>query len=390
MKFIDHTKIYVQGGKGGNGVIAFRREAKVSKGGPDGGDGGRGGNVFFKGEEGMNTLLHLQLQKKVLGKDGENGRYKNQYGAKGPDVFIPVPLGTQVYVEDQLVADIKLPIAYLIAEGGKPGRGNNKFKSSRNRTPMICENGELGESKFLNLELKVLADVGLIGKPNAGKSTLLSAISNAKPKIANYEFTTLNPQLGLVKAQKNSFVVADLPGLIKGAAIGKGLGHEFLKHIERCKVIAHVIDFGSDNKDPVIAYQEIKEELKIHSYDFESRSEIIIANKKDLPDFAIHLKAFKKVYPQLKIVEISALTFDNLEILKLNMYEVLKNSKEIELQVKDDEITIKLDEDFTITKISNDTFEVSGKQVESIYHKVPLNTHENLLRFNQKLKNIGV
>lgn len=390
MKFIDEIEIEIQAGKGGNGAISFRREAHVAKGGPDGGDGGKGGNIFFRPDYGINTLLHLHYKKIIRAQDGENGKRKNQYGRGAEDVFVKVPYGTLVFQDEKLIADIIEEKDYLIAKGGQGGRGNIKFKSAKNKAPFMNENGSLGEKKKLRLELQVLADIGLVGLPSAGKSTLLSILSNARPKIGDYDFTTLVPQLGLVKAANSSYTIADLPGLIKGANEGKGLGIQFLKHIERCKVIAHIIDFGSKNKNPVDSYEQIKNELSKYDETLLERSEIIIANKKDLVNFKENLKIFSDKYPKLEIVPISALTMDNIFILKEKLATILAKSKPIYKKIENEEITITFEKDFEILKTSNDSYEIIGKKVEELVQRIPFSTYENLMRLNNKLKNLGV
>ena len=390
MKFLDQINIKVEAGKGGDGVISFRREFRVDKGGPDGGDGGHGGSVYFYGDTGLNTLFTLKFQKLIKGNPGENGRGKNQFGAKGEDVFIKVPLGTVVKEGNKLIADITEEKPYLIASGGKGGKGNAKFKTARNTAPRLSENGDQGEKRELNITLKVLADIGFVGKPSAGKSTLLSKVSNAKPKIADYSFTTLSPQLGFVYAGENSFVVADLPGLIEGAAQGKGLGHEFLRHIERCRVIAHIVDFGSEEKEPIEDYKIINDELKTYDLELENRQQVVVANKKDMPLFEEHLNKFKKEYPDVEVVEISALEEKGIEQLKYKLYDVLSKTKEIEFSNVVDEVTIELENDVVIDNPFTGMYDVSGAKVERIYNKIPVNSHENLRRFNVKMRNAGV
>ena len=390
MKFLDQVKIQVQAGKGGDGVISFRREFRVDKGGPDGGDGGHGGSIYFVGDTGLNTLFTLKFSKIIKGNDGENGRGKQQYGAKGEEIYIKVPFGTVVREGDTIIADIVNPEPYLIAKGGKGGRGNMKFKTARNTAPRLSENGDPGEQKELELSLKVLADVGFVGKPSAGKSTMLSKISNAKPKVADYEFTTLNPKLGFVHAGENSFVAADLPGLIAGAHLGKGLGIQFLKHIERCKVIAHIIDFGTPEKDPIKDYQVINEELESYDKSLMKRSHVVIANKMDAECFEEKMEAFVKEYPNLKIVKVSALKEKGIEPLKMILYETLKNANELEFEKEKSEITIELDDELIIENPFAGHFVVSGSEVEKIFNKIPLNSIDNIRRFNKKLKNIGV
>ncbi|CAC13526.1 GTP-BINDING PROTEIN [Mycoplasmopsis pulmonis] len=391
MKFIDEITLNVKAGKGGNGMIAFRREAHVDRGGPSGGDGGNGGNIYFVGDLGKNTLLHLYLQKSIVGNNGVNGGRKNLYGAAGEDKFIKVPVGTVVYEGQKVIADIVEEKPYLIAKGGRGGRGNTKFKTAKNKAPRISENGLPGESKKLTLVLKVLADVGFVGKPSAGKSTLLSVISNAKPTIADYDFTTLVPQLGLVKYFDNSFVVADLPGLIKGAHQGKGLGIRFLKHIERCKVIANVIDFGDENKNPLQDYQEIRNELKLYNLNLEEKDEVIVANKKDQECFEKKLEEFSKHYPNKKIIAISALKQENLDKLKEALWQSVKNTKDIVFELsEDEEVFINFEADFNVVHLGEGQYLVEGPKIHHFYQRIPLNTHDNLMRFNLILKKMGV
>lgn len=390
MKFIDQACLEIIAGKGGDGIISFRHEFRIEKGGPDGGNGGNGGNVYFQGDSGLNTLLSLHMTKHIIGNDGKNGRSKNMYGAKGKDIIVKVPLGTLVYENDNLVHDIIDDKEYLICQGGKGGYGNNHFKSSRNTVPKVCENGALGEKKTVRLELKVMADIGLVGMPSAGKSTILKLISNAKPKIANYHFTTVVPQLGLVQFYENSFVVADLPGLIEGASQGKGLGVRFLKHIERCKLIVFVIDFGEENKDPINDYEILKKELELYNLKLLDKSCLIIANKKDLLFFESNYKKFVKKYNNLEIIKISALLGANINFLKEKMFNLYKKSKNIVLEEFKSELNISLDDEFVINKIHEGLYEITGKKVENIYHINPLNTYENILRFNEKMKDIGV
>lgn len=395
MKFIDEVNVLVKAGKGGDGIISFRREANVDRGGPDGGNGGRGGNVYFRGESGLNTLLAFHFQNKIVAQDGENGKPKNAYGAAGDDIVVKVPLGTLVYFENKLLADITEAKDYLIAKGGHGGRGNLMFKSAKNTAPRICENGEKGEKFELQLVLKVLADVGFVGKPSAGKSSLLNALSNAKAKVADYDFTTLVPQLGMLQYHKKSCTLADLPGLIKEASVGKGLGFQFLKHIERCKVIAHVIDFGSTFKDPIDDYETIKKELKDYNLHLELLPHFVVANKCDNEEiFAINLSKFKKAYPDLDVVSVSALQRKNLDSLKALIFKMLEQAKElIKINQFDIEeaITISLENEATkINKLSENVYEVVGKKVLSVVEKIPVSSLDNLWRINSKLKSLGV
>ncbi|AAT27908.1 GTPase ObgE [[Mycoplasma] mobile] len=390
MKFIDEVELELRGGKGGDGAISFRREAHVANGGPDGGDGGKGGDIYFRPNYGINTLLDLQFRKIIRAEDGENGKRKNQYGKGAEDTIIEVPFGTLVYENDKLIEDIVEERDYLIVKGGQGGRGNLKFKTPRNGAPFMNENGSFGEKKRLRLQLQILADIGLVGLPSAGKSTLLSVLSNAKPKIGDYDFTTLSPQLGLVKSSDSSYTIADLPGLIKGASEGKGLGIQFLKHIERCRVIAHIIDFGSKDKNPINAYEQILEELRLYDETLLERTQLIIANKEDLEDFETNLNLFRKKFPKLEIFQISALTTKNVNGLKNKLGEILSKAKSYRKKIEKTETTIVFEKDFEVVKKSENSFEVVGKKITDLVQRIPFNTYENLMRLNNKLKNLGV
>ncbi|WP_406613774.1 GTPase ObgE [Mycoplasma corogypsi] len=391
-KFIDEVKVIIQAGKGGDGMMSFRREAHVDRGGPDGGDGGKGGSVYFVGDEGKNTLLAFYKNKHITAEDGVKGGPKNLYGAGGSDTFIKVPIGTLVYNGNKLVADvIEANKPYLIAKGGKGGRGNTKFKTAKNTAPKLYENGLPGEKFEAHIVLKILSDVGLIGKPSAGKSTFLNVVSNAKAKVADYAFTTLVPQLGLVEFHENSFTVADLPGLIKGASLGKGLGIQFLKHIERCRVVAHIIDFGSEDKNPIEDYETINEELKNYNLKLEAKPQLVIANKKDLDAFNSNVKKFKKKYPNVELIEISAINHENIEPVKAALWNLIEKHNLAPVEMEEQEMkVITFEPDFTVEELYKGYFEVSGKKVKELYDKIPVNTYDNLLRFNNILKKIGV
>ncbi|MCC3160915.1 MAG: GTPase ObgE [Mollicutes bacterium PWAP] len=403
MKFIDECNIKIKAGKGGDGIVSFRREARVARGGPDGGDGGRGGNVYFVGDTGVNTLLNIKYMQKIFAEPGTKGMSKGAYGRAGKDKFIKAPLGTLIYdKKENLIADItEYGIPILIANGGRGGRGNKKFKSSINTAPRLSENGDLGYEFEAHIVLKILADVGFIGKPSAGKSTLLTAISNAKPETAEYEFTTLTPQLGLVRVNNDSsFVAADLPGLIEGASQGKGLGNEILKHVERCRVIAHVIDFGSNYKNQIDDFEIINKELKDYKLGLENRKQVVIANKSDLIYFKDNLIKFKNKYSDIQIIEFSALTsavekeknkFDGSTAnLISKLYEAYLSSGEIIVETNKNEVTIELDDEVIIENIYEGAWEVSGKTVKKIYDKIPINTFENIARFNKKMREEGI
>lgn len=394
-KFIDQVKIMLKAGKGGDGMISFRREAHVDKGGPDGGDGGTGGNIYFVADLGKNTLLSFYKNKFIIAEDGVKGGPKNLYGAKGKDTIVKVPLGTLVYKNKKIVADvIKENHLYLVAKGGKGGRGNNKFKTSKNTAPRIAENGMPGEKYEANIVLKILSDVGLVGLPSCGKSTLINALSNAKAKVAEYEFTTLVPQLGLVKYYDYSYTIADLPGLIKGASLGKGLGIQFLRHIERCKVVIHIVDFGSPDKDPIQSYEAIQKELESYKLNLTQKPQLVVANKSDLANFKNNIEKFKAKYPNIEIIEISALNYHNVENLKKIIWEFLEKTSHLQIKIEDDFETevkeINYEPDFVIQKMNRNHFKVTGKKIEELVLKIPINTFDNLMRFNNILKKIGV
>ena len=319
MKFIDEARIFVKGGDGGHGCVSFRREKYVPRGGPNGGDGGRGGNVTFKADTGLFTLLDFKYRRHFEAKRGEHGRGKDQYGHSGEDVVIRVPVGTVIRDEatDEIIAELeKNGQEAIVAQGGRGGRGNMHFATSTRQAPREAEDGTPGEERWVKLELKLLADVGLVGFPNAGKSTLLSVISAAKPKIADYPFTTKNPVLGVVAYGHKSFTVADLPGLIEGASEGIGLGIRFLKHIEKTRVFLHLLDIQDPtHPDPKAAYNAIRKELKAYDPSFLKRPEILVLTKIDRPEVKAELKKVKKMFPKKKFLTISAATREGLEEL---------------------------------------------------------------------------
>ncbi len=329
--FIDEVTMEVTAGRGGDGCMAYRREKFVPMGGPDGGSGGKGADIVFVADEGLKTLIDLRYLKNVKGEPGKNGEGKNKSGSYAEDKIIKVPVGTTIKELDTgiIIADLthhneKVIVAY----GGKGGRGNVTLATRSNPCPSFAERGEPGEVRKIKVELRMLADVGLVGLPSVGKSTLLSMITNANPKIAAYHFTTLSPNLGVVTTKDNTFVIADLPGLIEGASEGLGLGHKFLKHVERTKIIAHVIDMsGSEGRNPYDDYMVIRKELETFSPKLLDKKEIIIANKMDLPNSNDNLKEFKKKIKE-DIYEISALNNQNLDILINALSDLIKNTKE--------------------------------------------------------------
>lgn len=367
-------------------------------GGPFGGNGGHGSNIIFKVDEGLHTLIDLRYMKTIKGKKGENGRGKNQNGAAAEDVIIKVPQGTIVtdLGTGFIIADLKeKDDEVVVAYGGRGGRGNTAFKTQSNPAPNFAENGEPGEVKELKVELKLLADVGLVGMPSVGKSTIISCVSKAKPKIAAYHFTTLNPNLGVARTKDGrSFVIADLPGLIEGASLGEGLGDRFLKHIERTRVIAHVIDMSAfEGRDPYLDYVTINKELENFNKDILKKPEIIIANKMDLPSAKENLEKFKQKIGDKKIFEVSAMTNTGLEDVVTALADMLDEIPVTALY-EDDKFEshvlykFKKDEPYTITK-EDDCWVIRGDEIEKIF-KMTKFTDEGLARFSKKIRKMGV
>lgn len=399
--FVDSVKIYVKGGDGGNGMVAFRREKYVAAGGPAGGDGGRGGDVVFVVDEGLRTLVDFRYQRHFKATRGENGRTKSQHGAGADDLIVRVPPGTTVIDDDtqQVIADLVMHgQRAVIAHGGRGGRGNIRFATPANSAPEIAENGEPGQERYVRLELKVLADVGLVGFPSVGKSTLLSVVSAARPKIAAYHFTTITPNLGVVDIdEERSFVMADLPGLIEGAHEGVGLGHQFLRHVERTRVIVHVVDMaGSEGRDPYTDYVQINEELKLYNKKLEDRPQIIAANKMDIPGAEENLAEFKKKVGDVPIFPISAATNQGIREL---MYAVADKLDEIPFlpdveDVAEEETTVMYRAEqegpgFTVRR-ENETYVVEGEKLEKLVKMTNLNSHDSIQRFARTMRNMGV
>ncbi|WP_127942641.1 GTPase ObgE [Mycoplasma sp. ATU-Cv-703] len=393
MKFVDECQIEVRAGKGGDGIISFRREKKVPRGGPDGGDGGRGGNVFLKGDSGLNTLIHLHQLKIIQAEDGANGQSKNKTGAGGQDLYVKVPLGTLVYERGKLVHDIVKSENYLVAQGGTGGHGNARFKSARNPAPRLCENGRPGQKRRLDLSLKVLADVGLVGLPSVGKSSLLGRLSQAKAKVADYPFTTLVPQLGLVKVGDFSFVLADLPGLIAGASEGKGLGHAFLKHVQRTRVVLHVLDLGKDEGDWWKDYQTIRHELVSFDKRLANLPELVAANKSDCPGFEKRYQSLVQKLGPERVLALSAKTGAGLQTLKQRLANLLEKVGPVQGSAEETDLVIELTDQTAPTqvrRIGPGSFSVTGSEVEKICQRIPLNSLDNIRRFNRKMRQLGV
>ncbi|WP_128895970.1 GTPase ObgE [Longirhabdus pacifica] len=405
--FVDKAKIFVKGGDGGDGIVAFRREKYVSEGGPFGGDGGDGGDVIFQVDEGLRTLMDFRYQKHFKGNRGDAGRTKNQHGKNAADYIVRVPPGTVIVDDDteQIIADLtNHKQQVVVAKGGKGGRGNSRFATPKNPAPYIAEKGESGEERWVTLELKLMADVGLVGFPSVGKSTLLSVVSAAKPKIASYHFTTLSPNLGVVSIEEGkSFVLADLPGLIEGASEGVGLGHEFLRHVERTKVIVHVIDMAStEGRDPFEDFVKINEELKQYNEKLAERPQVVAANKMDMPGAEEHLSEFEQKLKEqdidVNIYPISAASNQGLDQLMYKVFNILDTLPQIapieEVEEKEERKVYKFEpkEDenaFTIRR-ENDTFVVESKKLETLLKRSNMNYTDSVTRFTHIMRKMGV
>ena len=402
--FIDRVKVHVKAGKGGDGIVAFRREKYVAYGGPSGGDGGAGGDGVFMVDEGKTTLLDLRYNRKMAAEPGGNGKTKKMHGADGADCIIKVPQGTLVKDEKtgRILADLtRKGQKEIIAKGGKGGRGNFHFKSSKNTAPQYSELGAPGEERDIMVELKVLADVGLVGFPSVGKSTLLSVVSKAKPEIAEYHFTTLAPNLGMVQVPDGrSFVMADLPGLIEGASEGKGLGHQFLRHIERCRVIIHVVDMGAnDGRDPVADYKTINDELKQYEYRLMERPQIVLANKMDLDGAQENLKRFRKAYPEVEVFETTTIIAEGLEPVLYRAADLLETTPQFPLyndDASDEEaegVLYKFEPEqpaFEVHNMGNGNWELSGEELERSFKMSKMDNEEDFMRFARKMRKMGI
>ncbi len=397
--FTDYAKITVKSGNGGNGAATFRREKYVAAGGPDGGDGGKGGSIYFVVDKDMNTLLDFRFKKNFKAENGEDGSGNNCYGKKGQDLYIGVPIGTIIKDAEtgRVVADLsKENQKELILEGGRGGKGNVHFATSTRQAPRFSQDGEKGLEKELILELKLLADVGLIGFPNVGKSTFLSMVTSAKPKIADYHFTTIIPNLGVVKSiYGDSFVIADIPGIIEGASEGIGLGIQFLRHIERTRLLLHVIDVsGSEGRKPIEDFHTINEELKNYSEKLSNRKQIIVANKTDImQDEGLYqeLEEFAK-NEGIEIYKVSAATGAGIDELMNRVTEVLKQLPKEELVEVEDRIVYTLSEDkndYTITKEGKD-YVIKGPAAERLLGRINVNDNESMYYFQKCIRELGI
>lgn len=397
--FTDYTKIIIKAGDGGNGAVSFRREKYVAAGGPDGGDGGKGGDVYFKVDKDKNTLIDFRYNKKYKAKNGENGSGARCNGKYGEDIFIGVPIGTIIKDAEtgKIVADLSTPDQVeLVLKGGKGGKGNSHFATATRQAPRFSQDGEKGDEKEVILELKLLADVGLLGFPNVGKSTFLSTVTSARPKIANYQFTTLEPNLGVVTLKnKQSFVIADIPGIIEGASQGVGLGLKFLRHVERTRLLLHVIDVsGTEGRNPIDDFNTINKELAEYSEKLAQRKQIIVASKADIiQDETLYkeLEEFAKKR-NIEIFKISSATGEGVEELLNHVSEVLRHLPKEELYEKEERVVYELEDkkdEYEVNK-TKDGFEVKGKAIERLIGRINIDDNESMYYFHKCLDNLGV
>ena len=395
--FIDKAKIMIISGAGGDGMVAFRREKYVPRGGPSGGDGGKGGSVYLKADSGLNTLIHFRRKRKFAAEKGENGGAKEMYGKGGKDIIIDVPLGTMVYDNDtnDLLADmVHQDQMVLIAKGGKGGRGNTHFATSAVRAPTYAEKGEPGESKEIRLELKVLADVGLIGFPSVGKSSLIRKVSGARPEVAAYHFTTLTPSLGVVNLDETrSFVMADIPGLIEGASQGVGLGHEFLRHVERSRVLIHVLDIaGSEGRDPLSDFEIINNELEIYSPALAQKKQIVAGNKIDLITNQTELEQIKQQIESkgYSFFPICTLTGEGIKPLLEKAWTILQETETTTFDAQEKAIVYELPQNEFKIEYDGHVYSVIGKRVEKLVAMTDFDNSVSLRRFNKAWKFMGL
>ena len=397
--FTDYAKIIIKSGNGGDGAITFRREKYVAAGGPDGGDGGKGGDIYFRVDPNANTLIDFRYTKKFKAQNGENGSGGNKYGKSGEDLYIDVPIGTIIRDSEtgKIVADLsKEGQVELVLKGGRGGKGNSHFATATRQVPRFAQAGEDGEEKEVILELKLLADVGLLGFPNVGKSTFLSVVTDAKPKIANYHFTTIEPNLGVVKTEKgDSFVIADIPGIIEGASEGIGLGIQFLRHVERTRLLLHVIDVsGVEGRNPVQDFHTINEELKKYSEKLSQRKQIIVANKIDIMQDDTGYKELEKLAKEqnIEIFKISGATGQGIKELLNRVSEVLKTLPKEEIVDEEDRVVYTLNDDsndFTVRK-EDGIFIIEGKAINRLMGRINIDDNESMYYFEKSLKQLGI
>ena len=394
--FIDIAKIELKAGKGGDGCVSFRREKYEPDGGPYGGDGGDGGSIIFVSDEGVRTLMDFRYRKHYFAENGENGRTKKQYGKKGSDLVIKVPVGTLIkdFETNRVIYDFKVKDdSFIVAKGGKGGKGNARYATSTRQAPRFAQPGTKGEEKTIKLELKLIADVGLVGLPNVGKSSLLSVLSDAKPKIANYHFTTLEPNLGVCRVEEHkSFVIADIPGLIEGASEGVGLGFEFLKHVERTRLLVHVLDVsGIEGRDPIEDYYTIYKELELYNDNIKNKKEIIVANKTDLLTSNENLERLKEHFKDRTILEISAVTQMGIKELKYKIYEELSKI-EIDYETFDEEYEYIEEDERQAYEIyfEDDTFYIEGPLIDYLVYITNFEDYDSLKYFQKVLTDKGI
>ena len=397
--FTDYAKIIIKSGNGGDGAVTFRREKYVAAGGPDGGDGGKGGDIYFRVDPNANTLIDFRYTKKFKAQNGENGSGGNKYGKSGEDLYIDVPIGTIIRDAEtgKIVADLsKDGQVELVLKGGRGGKGNSHFATATRQVPRFAQAGEDGEEKEVILELKLLADVGLLGFPNVGKSTFLSVVTDAKPKIANYHFTTIEPNLGVVKTEKgDSFVIADIPGIIEGASEGIGLGIQFLRHVERTRLLLHVIDVsGIEGRNPVQDFHTINEELKKYSEKLSQRKQIIVANKIDIMQDDTGYKELEKLAKEqnIEIFKISGATGQGIKELLNRVSEVLKTLPKEEIVDEEDRVVYTLNDDsndFTVRK-EDGIFIIEGKAINRLMGRINIDDNESMYYFEKSLKQLGI
>ncbi|MBU5350169.1 GTPase ObgE [Paenibacillus lautus] len=404
--FVDKAKVYVKGGDGGDGLIAFRREKYVPEGGPAGGDGGKGGDVIFRVDEGLRTLMDFRYQKHFKAKRGEKGRNKSQHGANADSMIVRIPPGTILTDDDtgEVIGDLtRHGQQVVVARGGRGGRGNIRFATPNNPAPELAENGEEGEERYVTMELKVMADVGLVGFPSVGKSTLLSVVSAAQPKIGAYHFTTITPNLGVVEVgDGRNFVMADLPGLIEGAHEGVGLGHEFLRHVERTRVIVHVVDMaGTEGRDPFEDWEKINDEIRLYNPVLVERPQIVAANKMDMPEAEEYLAAFKEklkeIRPDIEVMPISSLTRQGIQELLYRTIDVLESIPDEPAIEEVSEVSERKvykfkaqnDNSFTVTR-DNEMYVVHSERIERMLKRMQMNSHDAILKLARTMRHMGI
>ncbi|CAM2780894.1 GTPase ObgE [Erysipelothrix tonsillarum] len=396
--FVDRVNIKVIAGNGGDGMTSFRREAFVPLGGPYGGDGGKGGDIVFVADSNKSTLLDLRYNRVIKASHGTPGKNKKMHGAGAQDVILKVPVGTMVIDNEKgiVIADLtEVGQREVVAHGGRGGRGNARFATANNPAPTFSEKGELGQQLDITIELKLLADVGIIGYPSVGKSTLLSVISRAKPEVADYHFTTIAPNLGISSSPDGrSFAVADLPGLIEDAHLGKGLGHVFLKHIERCRVLVHVVDMGSeDGRDPIEDYRIINMELEKYNEDLLKKPMVVVANKMDLEVAPANLEKFKAAYPELEVFELVTMVGEGIDSLLYRLADILDAHVEERIEEQSESVVYKYEapkRNFDIEQINQTKWRVTGDIIDRQLRQYEFDTEESAIQFGLAMKRLGV